>query len=135
MQRDVKVTSLVWNHMDLVEGHQLQMTNNADKSRTFAGVYMHENKLYIIEGTVPAGYPAPALFQDSLGWLDENGIGLRYQAYYSNNYPAPPARGPRRSGADAGQDRCARGEPEPVTGRSKVIAWGGSSCVCKSALA
>ena len=28
---------------------------------------MHENKLYIIEGTVPAGYPEPGLFQQSLG--------------------------------------------------------------------
>jgi hypothetical protein len=93
MQRDVKVTSFVWNHVDLVDGHQLQMTNNRDKSRTFAGVYMHENKLYIIEGTVPAGYPEPGLFQQSLGWLDENGIGLRYQTYYSNNYPAPPRLG------------------------------------------
>jgi hypothetical protein len=93
MQRDVKVTSFVWNHVDLVEGNQLQMTNNADKSRTFAGVYMHENKLYIIEGTVPAGYPEPGLFQQSLGWLDANGIGLRYQSYYSNNYPAPPPVG------------------------------------------
>src|SRR5438093_3597602 len=37
MQRDAKVTSLVWNTVDLVEGHQLQLTNNADKSRTFAG--------------------------------------------------------------------------------------------------
>ncbi len=73
---------------DQVEGRQLQLTN-ADKSRTFAGIFMHENKLYIIEGTVPPGYPEPALFQQSLGWLDENGIGLRYQSYYSNNYPAP----------------------------------------------
>ena len=80
MQRDAKVTHYVWNFVDLVEGHQLQLTNNADKSRTFAGIYMHENKLYIIEGTVPAGYPEPGLFQQSLGWLDENGIGLRYQA-------------------------------------------------------
>jgi hypothetical protein len=93
MQRDAKVTSYVWNHVDLVEGNQLQLTNNADKSRTFAGIYMHQNKLYIIEGTVPAGYPEPGLFQQSLGWLDENGIGLRYQAYYSNNYPAPPPVG------------------------------------------
>ena len=90
MQRDAKLTSFVWNFVDLVEGHQLQLTNNADKSRTFAGIYMHENKLYIIEGTVPAGYPEPGLFQQSLGWLDENGIGLRYQSYYSNYYPAPP---------------------------------------------
>ena len=90
MQRDAKLTSLVWNFVDLVEGHQLQLTNNADKSRTFAGIYMHENKLYIIEGTVPAGYPEPGLFQQSLGWLDENGIWLRYQSYYSNGFPTPP---------------------------------------------
>src|SRR5215831_9620803 len=44
MQRDAKVTSLVWNVVDLVEGNQLQLTNNKDKSRTFAGIYMHENK-------------------------------------------------------------------------------------------
>ena len=51
---------------------------------------MHQNRLYIIEGTVPAGYPEPGLFQQSLGWLDENGVGLRYQSVYSNFYPAPP---------------------------------------------
>ena len=90
MQRDAKLTSLVWNTVDRVEGHQLQLTNNADKSRTFAGIYMHQNKLYIIEGTVPAGYPEPGLFQQSLGWLDENGIGLRYESYYSNGFPTPP---------------------------------------------
>jgi len=90
MQRDARLTSLVWNTVDLVEGHQLQLTNNADKSRTFAGIYMHENKLYLIEGTVPAGYPEPGLFQQSLGWLDENGIGLRYQSVYSNGFPTPP---------------------------------------------
>ncbi len=40
-------------------------------------MYMHENKLYISEGTVPAGYPEPGLFQQSLAWLDENGNGIR----------------------------------------------------------
>ena len=90
LQRDAKLTSLVWNTVDRVEGHQVQLTNNADKSRTFAGIYMHENKLYIIEGTVPAGYPEPGLFQQSLGWLDENGVGLRYQSFYSNGFPPPP---------------------------------------------
>jgi hypothetical protein len=89
MERDARMTSLVWNTVDRVEGHQLQLTN-ADKSRTFAGIYMHENKLYVIEGTVPAGYPEPGLFQQSLGWLDEKGIGVRYRSYYSNGFPAPP---------------------------------------------
>jgi hypothetical protein len=103
MKRDAKVTSYVWNFVDLVEGYQLQLTN-ADKSRTFAGIYMHQNKLYIIEGTVPAGYPEPGLFQQSLGWLDENGVGLRYQSYYSNNYPPPP-RVNRTANQGLGQGR------------------------------
>jgi hypothetical protein len=89
MKRDTKVTLFVWASMDGVEGRQMQLTN-ADKSRTFVGIFMHENKLYISEGTVPPGYPEPALFQQSLGWLDENGIGLRYRATYNNNYPPPP---------------------------------------------
>jgi len=102
MKRDAKLTLFVWGVVDQVEGKQLQLTN-ADKSRTFAGIYMHENKLYIIEGTVPPGYPEPGLFQQSLGWLDENGVGLRYQSYYNNNYPAPPRV--NRAGRGQGQGR------------------------------
>ena len=90
LQRDAKATFLGYNFVDLVEGQQLHLTNNADQSRTFVSIYMHENKLYILEGTVPRGYPEPALFQQSLGWLDENGIGLRYQSIYSNGLPPPP---------------------------------------------
>jgi len=90
LKRDAKVTVFTWAAMDLVEGRTLQLTN-ADQTRTFVGLFMHENKLYITEGTVPKGYPEPALFQNSLGWLDENGVGLRYTATYNNNYP-PPSR-------------------------------------------
>jgi hypothetical protein len=102
MKRDAKLTLFVWGVVDLVEGRQLQLTN-PDKSRTFAGIYMHENKLYIIEGTVPPGYPEPGLFQQSLGWLDENGVGLRYQTYYSNGNPVPPRV--NRGGRGQGQGR------------------------------
>ena len=89
MQRDAKVTQYQWNFLELVEGHQLVLTN-ADKSRSFVGIYMHENKLYTVEGTVPPGYPEPSWFSQSLGFLDEKGIGLRYQEIYVNGYPAPP---------------------------------------------
>ena len=92
MQRDVKVTHYMWNFIDLIEGHQLQLTNNKDKSRTHAAIYMHENKLYIVEATVPEGYPEPGLFQQSLGWIDATGKGFRYRSLYHNGLPVPPKR-------------------------------------------
>src|SRR5688572_31446572 len=48
MQRDVTVTHFMWNMMDLVSGRQLQLTNR-DKSRTFVSIYMHDQKLYIMD--------------------------------------------------------------------------------------
>ena len=104
LQRDAKVTHLGYNSVDRVEGHQLHLTNHTDQSRAFVSIYMHENKLYVMEGTVPPGYPEPALFQQSLGWLDENGIGLRYQSTYSNGFPAPAPRRARASGGRLGPD-------------------------------
>jgi hypothetical protein len=117
LQRDVKLTSYMWNHEDLVEGHQLQLTNNADQSRTFAYIAMHENKLYVLEGTVPKGYPEPALFQNSLGWVDKDGNGIRYQKIYSNEVyglgDAPPPShgggGAAGRGAGGGQGQGAGG--------------------------
>ncbi len=89
MQRDTKVTELVWTNIDQIEGHMLQLTN-PDKSRTFVSVLMHESKLYIGEATVPAGYPEPGLFQQSLGFIDEKGTSIRYQSLYHNGFPTPP---------------------------------------------
>ncbi len=91
LQRDAKVTHLLWNNVDFVEGNQLQLTNNLDQSRTLAAIYMHEGRLYILEGTSPAGYPEPGLFQQSLGWLDEKGEGFRYVSLYHHGF-TPPAR-------------------------------------------
>jgi uncharacterized membrane protein YgcG len=84
LQRDVKLTRMLWAHEDLVEGIELQLTNNPDQSRTFVFISMRENKLYIAEGTVPKGYPQPGLFQQSMGYLDKDGNGVRYQKIYSN---------------------------------------------------
>lgn len=89
LQREAKVTVFIWNNVDLVEGLLLHLTNR-DSSRTFVGIFMHENRLYLSEGTVPAGDPEPGLFQQSLGWIDENGRGIRYQTLYRNGLPAPP---------------------------------------------
>jgi len=95
LQRDVKITNMMANFQDLVAGQELQLTNNADQSRTFASIYMHENRLVILEATVPKGYPPPTIFQQSLGWLDENGTRIRYQNIYYNepDIPRPAIRG------------------------------------------
>jgi hypothetical protein len=124
LQRDVKLTSLAWEWQDLVEGHFIHLTNNTDQSRTFAFVAMHEHKLYILEGTVPAGYPEPGLFQQSMGWVDKNGNGIRYQTVYSNayhglrEYPVPPLAGAAGRGGGAGPGGAGGGAGGP-TGRGR----------------
>jgi hypothetical protein len=125
LQRDAKLTQLAWEWQDMVEGHLLQLTNNADQSRTFAYIAMHENKLYIMEGTVPKGYPEPGLFQQSLGWVDKDGNGIRYQIIYSNSYhgmgvyPKPNVGGGGRgagagAGGGAGTGAGAGGQQPPA---------------------
>ena len=94
-QRNAKVTHYSWYVSDVIEGHQLQLTN-ADGSRTFAAINRHGTRLYILEATVPRGAPAPGLFQQSLQFLDEEGKPVRYRSYYTTGYseewkfPAPP---------------------------------------------
>jgi hypothetical protein len=86
VKRDAKVTGLGWEWQEMVEGNFVQLTN-ADQSRTFAWVTMHEKKLYILEGTVPAGSPEPGLFQQSWSFVDSTGNTIRYQQIiYSNAY-------------------------------------------------
>ena len=89
LQRDAKVTHLAYAWQDLVGGHELQMAN-PDGSRTFAFIAMHKNRLYILEGMTPKGYPPPALFQQSMGYVDKDGNGIRYQTVYSNMYAEYP---------------------------------------------
>ena len=115
LQRDVKLTGLAWEWEDMVEGNFIQVTNNVDQSRTFAFVAMHENKLFIFEGTVPKGYPEPGLFQQSVGWVDKDGNGLRYQIIYSNAYhgmgvyPVPSAGNAGRGAGPGGGAGGGRG--------------------------
>lgn len=95
-----KVTYDAYHYIDLVSGQQLQLTN-ADQSRTFVGIYLHDARLYILDATVPPKAPQPGLFQQSLSFLDENGARVRHrQIYY---YVPPPRPGRRDGGAGPGQ--------------------------------
>jgi hypothetical protein len=56
---------------------------------------------------VPEGQPVADFFQQSIGWLDENGNGIRYQTLYQNGFPKPPVgrggQGQGGRGGNAGQ--------------------------------
>ena len=77
-RRGGEVTYDSWAHYDRIPGHLLQVTN-ADESRTYAGIFLHARRLYIVEATVPPGSPPPGLFQQSLNILDEQGRRIRYR--------------------------------------------------------
>ncbi len=76
-RRGGEVTYDAWHHVDRVAGHQLNITN-ADESRSYVGIYLHDARLYIVEATVPKGYPPQVQFQQSLGFIDEEGRNIRY---------------------------------------------------------
>jgi hypothetical protein len=94
--RNARIVMINGDWQDLVEGMMLTL-ENADKSRTAVSISMHDNRLYILEGTSPlVGYPPPIAFQQSLAYIDKEGKSIRYQRMYSNNfhglgdYPVPP---------------------------------------------
>jgi len=77
------VTYYAYGNTERIEGRRLQLTNT-DGSRTFGEIHMHENRLYIFEATVPKGAPSPELFQQSVGFIDKNGV-----VQYSEQTPTP----------------------------------------------
>jgi len=110
IQRDGKMTHLAYAWQDLVWGHEIQMLN-PDGSRTFAFIAMHKNKLYILEGTAPKGNPPPVLFQQSMGYVDKDGNGIRYQTIYSNEiYGLRDREPPSHGGGGAGRGAGAGGQ-------------------------
>ena len=97
----VRVTFDAFHYINLVTGHELQLTN-PDQSRTYVGIYLHENRLYIFDATVARNAAPPLIFQQSPEFLDADGNSIRYRTFYFNRVPEPRlgARG-RGAGAPA----------------------------------
>lgn len=79
-QRGGDVTYDAWSHIDLVEGHQLQITND-DGSRTYAAMYFNgdSRRLFVLEATVSPRSPPAGQFQQSLRFLNVEGERVRYR--------------------------------------------------------
>jgi hypothetical protein len=104
-----KVTYDAWHYIDLISGHQLQLIN-ADNTKTYVAIYLHENRLYIVDATVPANAPAQGIFQQNLEFQTETGGRVRYDEIYTNRLPpitirreAPGAAGGNAPAGRGGQ--------------------------------
>jgi hypothetical protein len=66
-------------------------------------------KLFIVEATVPKGWPPATLFQVSMGWVDAKGKGIRYREMYIGpshslrEFPVPAPTGGPATAATTGQ--------------------------------
>jgi len=86
LQRDAKLTYFHWNYLGIgIESNQLQFINNVDKSRTFANLYMHENRLYILEATSPPNGLLPNIFTESIA------IPAAHEGVYFNRARVDPS--------------------------------------------
>ena len=72
-----EVTFDSWAASDRVNGHHLQITL-PDGRRMFFAAYYSVGRLYIIEANVSARTAPPIQFQQSMIFLDEEGVRIRY---------------------------------------------------------
>ena len=84
----VDVTYDAFHYIEFVPGIELQLSN-PDQSRSYVGIYLHENRLYILDATAPRSEAPPIIFQQSFGFLDAEGKPVRYRPFYVNPLPAP----------------------------------------------
>ena len=77
-ERPGRVVYNAYHYIARVPGEQIQMIY-PDEFRLYAAIYLHAGRLYVLEATIPPGAPPPLFYQQSLGWVDENGDEIRYQ--------------------------------------------------------
>ena len=72
-----EVTYDAYDRLNLIPGQLLQVTEPNGR-RIYAGIYVYDRRLYIMEASVPEGAPPPAIFRTSFAILDNEGTSIRY---------------------------------------------------------
>jgi hypothetical protein len=107
----VQVTYDAFHYVNLITGHALQVTN-PDESRSYVAIYLHENRLYVLDATVAKGQPPPLIFQQSFAMLDPEGRTMRYQQLYYNRFPERQLGGRGGGGGGGGGGQATpQGQP------------------------
>jgi len=88
-QKYAKLTYIGWDFQDFVEGRLVRF-ENADGTRATASIYMHENRLYIVESVIAPNEPDRPFVHQSLQFLDAEGNLVRYKSIYINGFVTPP---------------------------------------------
>jgi len=88
VSRGGEVTYLGQIETEEVEGVRIHLLNE-DGSRTYGTTHWHEYRLYTIEATAPPSAPPPNFFPVSIGFIDEEGIRVRYEERYTPLFPTP----------------------------------------------
>jgi hypothetical protein len=84
----VTVTYDAFHFIEFVPGLELQL-GRPDGTRSYVGIYLHENRLYVLDAAAPREAPPPIIFQQSFGFLDAAGNPVRYRPFYVNRFPEP----------------------------------------------
>ncbi|HEY5624515.1 MAG TPA: hypothetical protein VIV14_12210 [Gammaproteobacteria bacterium] len=79
-----------YHYIAKVDGHQLQ-TTNPDGTRTFAAIYLHRSKLYVIDATVNPGSPRGGMFQQSFEFVGDDGNRIWYNQFRDAYKVLPPS--------------------------------------------
>jgi hypothetical protein len=78
-----------YDRLNLIPGIVLQITE-PNMRRLFVSIYLYDRRLYIIEGSVPADAPPPALFRNALAILDSEGQSVRFNEAGERVRGGPP---------------------------------------------
>jgi hypothetical protein len=78
-----------YDRLNLIPGIVLQITE-PNMRRLFVSIYLYDRRLYIIEGSVPADAPPPALFRNALAILDSQGEAVRFNEAGERVRGGPP---------------------------------------------
>ena len=89
----VKVTYDAWHYIERVTGHELQLTNS-DESRSYVGIYLHENRLYVLDATAAPTRRRPSSSSSRSGSWMQKGKPVQYRDFYFNRLPPPRLKRP-----------------------------------------